>query len=198
MRFQIRERDRRAIIGLSLAVGLYLVLSMIVFPAFDNLKGASQEVAQKEDQLRKYRRAVIRKGHYAQLLEQARKNVAEGEARLIRGDNASLASVELQTIIEEAAKKVDVSLGQRNMSTAKKKDRFFNEITMTLSFDCTPNQLTAFLSEIRNSLKFITVRSAQVVPAQIVHEAPKKGDLPKTVRVNLTVSAILASPEKKG
>src|SRR5438132_7546973 len=151
MKFEIRERDRRALIGLSLALGAYIVIAMVLLPAFDNLKTASQGAVDKEEQLVKYRRALIRKGHYTQLLDQAHKNMNDAEARLIRGDNASLASVELQNIVEEAAKKVDIPLGQRSMSTAKKHDPFFNEITMTLSFESTPNQATMFLSEIRNA-----------------------------------------------
>jgi hypothetical protein len=207
MKLEIRERDRRALIGLSLAVGMYLMVSMIAFPAYDNLVTAADEASAKEEQLRKYRRALIRKGHYTQLLDQARKNMTEAESRLIRGENASLASVELQNIVEEAAKKVGIPLGQRNMSTARKKDAFFNEITMTLSFDSTPNQLTMFLSEIRTAPKFITIRNTQVAPLQALQEAPKKGDFQKTVKVNLTLAAVLSSPavpaappneEKKG
>ena len=194
MKIEIRERDRRALIGLSVAVGLYLLVSMIALPAYDNLISAADEASAKEEQLRKYRRALVRKGHYAQLLDQARKNMTEAESRLIRGDNASLASVELQNIVEEAAKKVGIPLGQRNMSTARKKDAFFNEITMTLSFESTPNQLTMFLSEIRTSPKFITVRTAQVAPVQVLQEAPKKGEFQKTIRANLTLAAILAGP----
>lgn len=197
MKVEIRQRDRRALIGLGLAIGVYVLLSMLAFPAFDSLKSSAAEASEKEQQLMKYKRALIRKGHYSQLLESARKNMTEAEARLIRGDNASLASVELQNIVEEAAKKVEIPLGQRNMSTAKKKDQFFNEITMTLSFESTPNQLTMFLSELRSAPKFLTVRNAQVAPVQILQEAPKKGDFQKTVRVSLTIAAILASPEKK-
>ena len=197
MKVEIRQRDRRALIGLGLAIGVYVLLAMLAFPAFDSLKSSAAEASEKEQQLMKYKRALIRKGHYSQLLESARKNMTEAEARLIRGDNASLASVELQNIVEEAAKKVEIPLGQRNMSTAKKKDQFFNEITMTLSFESTPNQLTMFLSELRSAPKFLTVRNAQVAPVQILQEAPKKGDFQKTVRVSLTIAAILASPEKK-
>ena len=200
LKIEIRERDRRALIGLGAAAGLYVLLSMVVFPAYDNLRTAAEDASVKEEQLMKYRRAQIRKGHYTQLLDQARKNVNDAESRLIRGDNASLASVELQNIIEEAAKKVEIPLGQRNMSTAKKKDQFFNEIAMTLSFESTPNQLTMFLSEIRNAPKFIADRNAQIAPVQVLQEAPKKGDFEKTVRVSLTIAALLASPvqEKKG
>src|SRR5690242_10254753 len=102
MKFELRERDRRALLLLAGAAVLYGVISFGLLPAFDTLKGASSGVADKEEQLRKYRRAVIRKGHYGQLLDQARKNVAGTEAGFIQGDNPTLASVELQTIAEEA------------------------------------------------------------------------------------------------
>ena len=133
MKFNIRERDRRAILLLGGAAIIYAALSFGVFPAFDSLKEASSRVSEKEDQLKKYRRAVIRKGNYTQLLEQARKNMAEAETRFIRGDNPTLASVELQSIVEQAAKKVGLDLNQRTVSPARKRDDSFNEITMTLA-----------------------------------------------------------------
>src|SRR5437660_12847637 len=121
MKFEIRDRDRRAILLLAGAALLYAALSFGAFPALDSLKDASARVGEKEEQLKKYRRAVIRKGHYTQLLEQARKNVADAESRLVRGDNPTLASVELQTIVEEAAKKVGLDLPQRKVTTSRKK-----------------------------------------------------------------------------
>jgi hypothetical protein len=177
MKLQIRKRDRRALLGLGVAVAVYVFISSVILPGLDRLQSASQDAADKEQELVKYRRATTRKGRYTQLLAQARKNVSEAEAGLVRGDNASLASVELQNIIEEAAKKLDIQLSQRNVSTARKKDQFFNEITMTLSFDCTPNQLAMFLGEIRNAPKFVVVRNAQVAPVQMVQQAPQDGDL---------------------
>ncbi|PYS56101.1 MAG: hypothetical protein DMG13_01065 [Acidobacteria bacterium] len=197
MKLEIRERDRRAMLLLVGAAVVYAVFSFGILPAFDALKDASSEVGGKEEQLSRYRRALIRKGHYARLLEKARKDVSDLEARLIRGDNPTLAAVELQTIVEEAAKKVGLEFSQRNISPARKKDEFFNEITMTLAFEATPGQVTQFLEEIRNAPKFITVRNAQIAPAQVVHEAPKKGDFKKMVRANLTISAVLPMPPRK-
>lgn len=203
MKFELRTRDKRALFGLAGALLIYVLLSQAALPAYDKLSLGKGEAVEKEEQLRKYQRALQRKGHYAKFLEQARKNLSEGESRLIRGDNPSLASVEFQGLVEAAATKFGIALAQRSISPARKKDAFFNEITMTLAFDCTPNQLMSFLAELRNSPKFVTVRSSQVSPAQIVYEAPKKGDFQKIVRVNLTLAAILASPpaaasEKKG
>ncbi len=197
MKIQIRDRDRRALIGLAVALLLYLSLSFVVLPAFYNLTTAAETAVEKEQDLQKYRRAVVRQGHYAGLLEQARNNLAAAEGRLIRGDNPSLASVEFQTLVEGAAVQAGIPLGQRSVSTAKKRDEWFNEITMTMSFECTPNQLTSFLAGIRGVPKFITVRNAQISPAQVLHEAPK-GDFQKTIRVNLTLGAILASAPRVG
>jgi len=197
MKLEIRERDRRSVLLLVGAALVYAVFSFGILPAYDALKDASSDVGVKEEQLSRYRRALVRKGHYAKLLEKARKDVSDAQARLIRGDNPTLAAVELQTIVEEAAKKVGLELNQRNISPARKKDEFFNEITMTLAFEATPGQVSQFLEEIRNAPKFITVRDAQIAPAQVIHEAPKKGDFKKVLRANLTVSAVLPMPPRK-
>ncbi len=197
MKFNIRERDRRAILLLGGAAIIYAALSFGVFPAFDSLKEASSRVSEKEDQLKKYRRAVIRKGNYTQLLEQARKNMAEAETRFIRGDNPTLASVELQSIVEQAAKKVGLDLNQRTVSPARKKDDSFNEITMTLALEATPSQIFGFLAEIRNEPKFVIIRNAQIAPTQVLTEAPKKGDFMKTIRANLAIGALIPAPVRK-
>jgi len=197
MKLEIRQRDRRAILLLSAATAVYIVLSYGVLPAFDRLTQTSSRVSEKEEQLKKYRRALIRKGHHTEALEQARKNVTEAETRFIRGDNPTLASVELQTIAEAAAKKVGLDLNQRNVSPARKKDDSFNEITMTLALEATPPQIFGFLAEIRNAPKYVTVRNVQIAPAQVLMEAPKKGDFIKTIRANVTISALIPGPVRK-
>ncbi len=194
MKLEIRQRDRRALLLLGVSLGLYLVLSEVAFPAYDGLAAAADIALDREDQLRRYRRAVVRKADYGRLLEEARRRVEEGEALLIRGDNPSLASAELQTMIEEVAEATGIELGQRNMSAASRKDEFFNEITMTLGFECTPGQLVAFLKGLRGSERLVAVRSIQIAPLSVVDEVSDEMELLKDVRVNLTVGAVLASP----
>ena len=109
-------------------------------------------------------------------------------------DNPSLASAELQAVIEEVAEATGIELGQRNMSAARQKDEFFNEITMSLGFECTPGQLVAFLEQLWGSEKLLAVRSIQIAPLSVVDEVSEGMELLKDVRVNLTVGAVLASP----
>jgi hypothetical protein len=197
MKFEIRERDRRAVLLLLTAVGLYVLLSFGVLPALDSLREAAGGTSNKEQQLSKYRRALVRKGNYTQLLEQARKNMAADQALFMRGDNPSLAAVELQTIVEGAAGKTGLTLNQRNISAARKKDDFFNEITMTVALDATPLQISSFLSELRNAPKFVVVRNLQLAPTEVLREAPPKGGFKKVLRANLTISGLLPAPARK-
>jgi hypothetical protein len=139
----------------------------------------------------------VRKGNYTQLLEQARKNMAADEALFIRGDNPSLAAVELQTVVEGAAGKSGLALNQRSVSAARKKDDFFNEITMTVTIDGTPSQISTFLSELRSAPKFVAVRNLQLTPTEVLREPPAKGGFKKTVRANLTISGLLPAPVRK-
>jgi type II secretion system (T2SS) protein M len=197
MKFELRERDRRAILIFAVVTGVYVVASYVALPAYDKLTQTPSHVSEPEQQLKKYRRALIRKGHHAEDLAQARKNVAEAETSFVRGDNPSLASVELQTIVQDAAKKANLSLNQRNVTPARKKDDSFNEITMALTFEATPSQIFGFLAEIRNAPKYVTIRSAQITPTEVMTEAPKKGDVLKTVRANVTIAAMIPVPVRK-
>ena len=99
MNFKLKSRDKRALGGLILAAVVYLLLAYVALPTYDWIKGGGETVAQKEDELKRYRRALANREHYIQLLDQAKKSVAEGEARLVRGDNPSLASVEFPSPI---------------------------------------------------------------------------------------------------
>lgn len=174
-------------------VAIYFFCTQVGFPIYDELTAAADTVLEREDQLRRYRRAVVRKANYVELLVDASQRVQEGEALLIRGDNPSLASAELQSIVEQVVELTGIELGQRNISAARQKDEFFNEITMTLGFESTPGQLVAFLEQLRGLEKLVTVRSIQISPLQAMDDVPEGEALVKDVRVSLTVGAVLAS-----
>src|ERR1700761_7944546 len=127
MKIELRSRDKRALIGLAIAIVIYFGLSLIAVPAYQRIKTAADSVHDKEDELKKFRRAFANRDHYNQILEQARRTVVDAEGQSIRGDNQSLAQVELQGIVEAAEQKVNIPPGQYTMSNAKKKDQYFNE-----------------------------------------------------------------------
>lgn len=190
MKLQIKQKDRRALIILALALVIYEVGTAVVLPAYDKLVAARDLVSDKESELRRYRRAQLRKGQYADLLKVTADRVAKSESAVIVAANAPLASSQLQSMIEEAATKTGLMLGQRTIGSVKRLNDFYAELPVTLSFDSTPGQLVAFLSELRREPRFLTVRSLQVSPVETILEAPKGMAVSKTVRVLMTVVSL--------
>jgi len=190
VKLQIRQRDRRALLLLALGVFLYAIAEIVVLPVYDRINAARDLAADKENQLRRYRRAQLRKGQYADLLKLAADRVARGESVVIPAPNLPLASAELQSLVEGAAGKVGLVVAQRTMGTPRRLNDFYAELPMTLSFDSTPGQLVSFLNELRALPRFVTVRTVQIAPVEAVSEAPKGVDISKNVRVGMTVSSL--------
>ena len=193
MKIEIRQRDRRALILLALGLSIYVLADWAVLPAYDRLASAGELAADKEKQLRRYRRAELRKGQYADLLKLTNESVARNESVVISGANLSLASAELQSLMESAGTKVGLVVGQRMMGAPRRVNDFYAEVPMTMSFESTPLQLVSFLDELRLMPRFVTVKTVQVSPVSPVLEAPKGADLTKNVRVNLTVAALTSA-----
>src|SRR5262249_32918843 len=114
---------------------------MLVLPAYDRITAARELAAEKENQLRRYRRAELRKGQYADLLKLANERISKSESIVIAAGNLSLASAELQSLVEGATNKVGLMVGQRMIGTPRRLNDFYAEVPMTLTFESTPGQV---------------------------------------------------------
>ena len=186
MKIRLRDRDRRALIGLALAVALYVATVELVLPQWDRLREAPELAANSESQLQRYRRAISRQGRYEELEALAVARDGELESLLIRAESESLASVELQSIVESVAADIGVVFGERNIIAPRMLDDFFSETAMSVAFDSTPNQLVSLLTALRDLETLITVRELNIQPK------PDEGqDLTKEWQVSLMVGALI-------
>src|SRR6185436_13822639 len=112
MKVEMRGGSRRALLMLALALGTYGLANWVVLPAYDRLSAGQERAADKETQLRRYRRAELRKGQYTGLLKLADDRVTQSESVVISAANVSLVSAELQSLIEGASTKVGLMIGQ--------------------------------------------------------------------------------------
>jgi len=71
MKLAVRQRDRRALMLLGAAVLIYTLSDWIILPAYDRIMAGPEIAAEKEQHLRRYRRAQARKGQYESLLKTA-------------------------------------------------------------------------------------------------------------------------------
>jgi hypothetical protein len=192
----INQRNRRALIILGVAIAVYLISSQGLLPLYDQLRASSSAAADKTDELKKYERELSHRGNYEALKTDARKKLDELKTHFFTNDAAG--SAELQRTVEDIAKTAGIDLMQRTTTQPKRVDELTGEVTMTTNFEATPNQLVAFLNQLRNAPKIVNVRNAQVDPIQIVYETPKSGEVKKTLRANLTIAgaALNAVAEK--
>ena len=198
MKIAVQKRDRRAIGALVIAVAAYIVISMVAVPAYESLQGAETTAHEKEDVLKKYRQVIGRKGRYAELIAQVQKQAEQASTRVIRAESPSLAAVELQKLVEASAQRLNIALLQRNVATPPVSTDPLREMTMTVSFEGSPAQLGAFLSDLRAAPKAIRVLTLTVNPLQIAQEAPRSGKFSKNVRVAMTLGAWIESSSTKG
>jgi hypothetical protein len=186
------QRNRRALILLAVAAVIYLTSAEVVLPWYDQLRTAPAQAAEKTELLRKYKRELSHQGSYDALRADTRNKLSEARGFFFTNDAAG--ATELQKVVEESAKEIGIDLAQRTATQIRKVDDAVSEITMAMSFECTLNQLVSFLDQLRNSPKLVNVKIAQIDPAQVVYEAPKTGELKKSVRVNLTVAGEAVAP----
>ena len=187
----LEDRNRRAVLLLVFALLVYVSFAEVVFPAYDNVSSLNDRVTERAEQLRKFRQAVSRKGNYGTLIADANKRVAELQTRLLTGTNPVTAASEVQSMVEDSARKLEISLSQRSIIAAKKKDALTTEVGVAVTFESTPFQLAGFLSEIRNAAKFLRVSAVQVTPVQLARQLPANGELGKNLRVSLTVVGLV-------
>jgi hypothetical protein len=192
------QRNRRALVLLGVAVIAYLTTSQLLLPLYDQVRAAPVVAAEKTQQLRKYKRELSHRGNYDALQTITRMKLQELQGHFFSNDSAG--SAELQKLVEDSAKQASITLSQRTATQAKKLDELVTEISMTASFESTPNQLVAFMSQLQSSPKVANVRVAQIDPVQVAYEAPKQGELKKSLRVNLTIAGEALAPvnEAKG
>jgi len=199
MKLAVRQRDRRALMLLGAAVLIYTLSDWIILPAYDRIMAGPEIAAEKEQHLRRYRRAQARKGQYESLLKTADQSLSASESVLIAAANISVASSEVQSLVENAGSKVGLAIGQRMIGTPRRVNNDYAEIPMTLLFESTPGQLVSFLNELRSLPRLVTVRNLQVSPIVQLNEVPKGIDVTKNVRVNMTLAAFteadLVKPE---
>jgi Type II secretion system (T2SS), protein M subtype b len=198
VKFKLERRDRTALVLLAGALGLWVFIEQAVFPFYDELRAAPAVAKEREELLSKYQRQVARKDSQAQTVKGISGDNSQLENLAIRADNPSLAAVDLQSMIEQAAALSNISIGLKSVSAVKAKTALLNEVGMSLNFDCVPGQLVSFLSVLRNSPKILNVRTLQITPMDMAYEPPKRGELAKKVRIVMTVTAAVAVNSAQG
>src|SRR6516162_1885603 len=90
------QRNRRALVLLGAAVIVYVATTQLLLPLYDQLRAAPTVIAEKTQQLRKYKRELSHRGNYDALQTITRMKLQELQGHFFSNDSAG--SAELQKL----------------------------------------------------------------------------------------------------
>ncbi len=193
---QIGERDKRALKGLGVALGIFgAIFGGIWFWPQPSTEGtvASGTVPQAEKRLKSLRRLVAAVPAREEIDRRFGTTLAGREKGLINAETAAQAQAQLLQIVRRVAQSQSPALAVSGseFSPVRPFGSAYGEVTVTISADCGIEQILNFMADLSNQPELVATSNLQLGQAHA-----KK----KTLPVRLTVSGLVPkrlAPAKK-
>ena len=178
----MQRRNKLALTGGAIALGLFVVFQFLVFPVWDSLQETRSNLPIQQKKLEKYREvartAPIRTGEVATVETRLR----QAESGLLASMTAALASAELQDLVTQLADKERIDLHANTFLPVKAVSPEYATVPMTVQFQCRLDQFMSLLRDFSDNPKYLTVSKLSIQPT-----AAKD----KSVSVGLEVAGIM-------
>lgn len=184
----ITAREKKFLIfgGVTVAISLLVYLAVAYFPS---RAGLSKEVENNRQLLLRHRELISKEAMYKARIEQYKQRLKLDHARLLPGDNASIASAELQKVLKGFADQSGVEIIRRDILSEEKLPDNLIKVKVKIETQCVPDQLVDFISAIESYEKFLTIDDMQITSFKIA----KRWD----IRPSMTIAGLIASTEAK-
>ena len=186
MKMTARDKKVVSIGGAFVAAALIFYIADSIIPSRATL---AADVATKRKTLLAERELLDQEESYKARVEQYRKRLAEDRKRLLPGDNANIASAELQKVLSDLATKNGVDVIRKEVRPESKVQDNLVKVSVHIEINCLPDQLVQFLSSIENYDKFISLDELTVNSFKM----QKRYE----IRPMLTVSGYISAPGGK-
>jgi hypothetical protein len=175
--------------------GIIVVVVVLILYAAASVMGdresLTQEVERNKQLLLKQREILNSEEGYKKRVEQYTRRLEQELTRLLPGDNSSIASAGLQTILKDFADQSGVEITQKTTLPEKKvpDNEMLTKISVRIETNCNLEQLVDFLVAIENYDKFLKVEELIItsLPTQRRYQ----------IRPSLTVAGYISSPNLK-
>jgi len=154
---------RRKHVFVALAVLLALAMGYRFSPALKDFFSPNQQIALMEKRLQKYQEIVDSGKDLNDRLDSLNKKAQDLESRLLEGKTPSLAAVEVQNIMQQAAAKSAVQISSVRVLSDKKLEPY-GYILVPVEFQMLPTirQLKEILYQLEAYHKYLTVEKLVV------------------------------------
>lgn len=185
----LQRRDRVALTAGAVAVGLFLVVRLGVFPVLDRLSQSPGDIDGKELTLRRYQRLVRESALEQAKLTTTRARLKTLESGFLESPSGSLANAEWQRLVRELADSQGVELGSSEFLRTEDLGGEYSLVVGRAQLRCRLDQLVGFVLALANSPRLMSVTRMRVWALQ--------GDAQKRLNVELTVGAPMLTAKLK-
>jgi hypothetical protein len=186
-------RDRKALIGLVVAVVLFFVVRAMLSGDAAAPKVVSQEgtVDTLELRLRRLRTSMARVPGKEAVLKQAAAELANREKRLIVADTVNQAQAQVLDVVKRLARKEGFEIRGSDFSVPRQFGDAYGEVTVAINAECTAEQLVNLMTDLGNEPQLLATNDLRISTGNAKL---------KTINLRLTVSGLVPRklvPEKK-
>ncbi len=183
MKISSREKKFLLIGGIACALVLGWYALSALLPGSSDL---SSTVELKKRMLLKQRETLQQEESFRARLAQYEERLQQTRSRLLPGDNASIASAELQRVLSDLAAQAGVEITQKNIQKEQKLQDELVKIAVRIETNCNPEQLVQFLAAVENYDKHLNLDELVINGFRMQRRFQ--------IRPSMTVSGLIAVP----
>lgn len=145
--------------------GFLLVLGVLYrfFPVIQDLRPAGSEIIFKKQQIAKYRQKIQKRKNLESRQIALNRNLGRAESGLLAGETQALAAVDIQNILSNIARKIDIEIKtMRVLSSIDLENMNYVSIPVQFTFRSTVRQLKDMLYQIETSNKFLIISNMKI------------------------------------
>lgn len=189
---KLTDRDRRALIGLGIALGLVLMYRVWSGGGVGVVEASVDSVGLAEKQLARLRQVAAAVPAKEELLKHAAGQIAEREKGVMQVETADQAQAQLLQIVRSTGKAEGIDARGGEFGPIRPLGDEYGEASVSVAFECGIEQLVNFLAALTRSPELLATNEIQINSANAKL---------KTIAVRLSLSTVVPRklvPEKKG
>ncbi len=158
---KITTRDKNFIIIGTVAVCLFVILKLFLFPFFDKISEQENDILLKERTLEKYLKFIQKQAEVQQTLKRLAREEKTIQSSLLKGETASLAAADIQKIVDKAAESSGLDIKSVKVLEPGRKEEFIT-IPIQVMFTSDLSRMKKFIQSIETNRKLLTIPELKI------------------------------------
>jgi len=153
---KLAKRDRRILMIGGVSAVVILVFFYILLPFYESMAEIDQELARKEELLKRSVAAIRNQNLYRQQLLDLDNSFAALEAQILEATNATVAQAELENTVRQLAEEYGVDISRSTPLQTRSVGKY-SKVTVQINVDGGLGELSGFLHALSVHPKFFEV-----------------------------------------